>query len=498
MPLQKINITNQHLRFILAAIATLLLSTFLFGQQNSKNSYQTEFKQVAKNSYLKKLISLSNTQIDLKWNNYQGKAIYTEDSSFQFGGRQLNEVFPTNSAIHSNDYLIYYFSQKTAKCPTLFSLLNYYESIINEHLNNNNLPKELKLLPSILSAFNPNSNNGIGGIGYWHLNYPQAIKYGLTINDLIDERRGFEKSTKAATRYLKDLHSRYNDWELTLTAYASGITTVSKLLQRHSATTYKEIYPYLPKETKDLVQAFVAINYVYNYDTYGTVPLSPSIEIDTVLIDRKLKFEAINTILKTKSEDFKFLNPILNKEIFPTNFIALFPKGKGIEFAELKDSIYFFQDSVMSKPEENEDNFIIPKSGEQYIYTVRSGDVLGLIADRNNVRVSQLQDWNGLNGTRINIGQKLTIYGKGTPVIKKKTIKPKQKGTKSTLTVSTPKQQKTTKQIAGNFSNYTVKSGENLWVIAKKYSGVSAQNIMDFNKIDGNLNIGQVLKIPKY
>ena len=216
------------------------------------------------------------------------------------------------------------------------------------------------------------------------------------------------------------------------------------------------------------------------------------------MIDRKLKFEAINTILKTKSEDFKFLNPILNKEIFPTNFIALFPKGKGIEFAELKDSIYFFQDSVMSKPEENEDNFIIPKSGEQYIYTVRSGDVLGLIADRNNVRVSQLQDWNGLNGTRINIGQKLTIYGKGTPVIKKKTIKPKQKGTKSTLTVSTPKQQKTTKQIAGNFSNYTVKSGENLWVIAKKYSGVSAQNIMDFNKIDGNLNIGQVLKIPKY
>ena len=53
-------------------------------------------------------------------------------------------------------------------------------------------------------------------------------------------------------------------------------------------------------------------------------------------------------------------------------------------------------------------------------------------------------------------------------------------------------------QTTETLTLYTVKSGDNLWVIAKKYSGVSAQNIIDFNGIDGNLTVGQKIKIPKY
>ena len=64
-----------------------------------------------------------------------------------------------------------------------FSLLKYYEPVINKHLTKHNLPNELKLLPVVCSAFNPSSDNGIGGYGFWHLNYPQAIKYGLTRTD---------------------------------------------------------------------------------------------------------------------------------------------------------------------------------------------------------------------------------------------------------------------------------------------------------------------------
>jgi membrane-bound lytic murein transglycosylase D len=496
--LKKVN-TITHLRFNLTFVLIFCTSTILLGQKAQNSVYQTEFKTVGKDEYTKQLISLSKEKINQKWNNYQGKAIHTDDSLFHFNSDLLGTAFPTNTAIHKNNYLLYYFSQKTAKCPTLFSLLNYYEPRINQNLNKNNLPQELKLLPVVLSAFNPNSNNQIGGTGYWHLNYPQAVKYGLTINDLVDERRDFDKSTKAATLYLKDLYKVYNNWELTLAAYSSGVVTTTKLLNRHNAKTYNEIYPYLPEQTKDLVQAFVAMNYIYNYDSYGAIALNPTIEVDTVLIERKLKFEAVNHVINTSSKDINFLNITLNKSTFPSNYTAYFPKGKGDKFLEFKDSIYFYQDSVMFKPKTNEPEFVVPKNGEPYVYTVRSGDVLGLIADRNNVRVSQLQAWNNLNGTMINVGQKLTIYGKS-----KTNVKPQQTASKPVVkretkpTVKPKVKTKNQNSIAKIQTVYTVKSGDNLWIIAKKYSGVSAQNIMDFNGIDGNLTVGQKINIPKY
>lgn len=510
-PLRKININSVQRPILLIAIS-LCINSFTFGQKTTPSVYQTAYKNVGKNSYTKQLISLSSEKIDKKWNNYKGGAITTEDSLFSFDNSLLANAFPTNTAVHKNKYLLYYFSQKTAKCPTLFSLLKYYEPTISKNLTENELPQELKLLPTVLSAFNPNSNNKIGGIGYWHLNYPQAVKYGLVVNDLVDERKDFEKSTKAASLYIKDLHEKYNNWELTLTAYSSGVVTVEKLLKRHNAKTYKEIYPYLPEATKDLVQAFVAINYVYNYDTYGAVTLNPIIEADTVEIQRKLKFEAVNHVIKTTDKDFMFLNPILNKTLFPSNFTAYFPKGKGEKFTEFKDSIYFYQDSVMLKPKTEEPDFVIPKEGEPYVYTVRSGDVLGLIADRNNVRVSQLQAWNNLNGTRINIGQKLTIYGPskkvkveskkleaGSQKLKEKSNQAKIQGTQVTSKKNPITNKPNTQHSSPKtLEVYTVKSGDNLWIIAKKYSGVSAQNLMDFNGIDGNLKVGQKIKIPKY
>jgi membrane-bound lytic murein transglycosylase D len=326
------------------------------------------------------------------------------------------------------------------------------------------------------------------------------VKYGLTVNDLIDERRDFNKSTKAATLYIKDLYEVYNNWELTLTAYSSGVVTTTKLLKRYNAKTYKEIYPYLPEQTKDFVQAFVAMNYIYNYDSYGTVALNPTIDTDTIKIGRKLKFEAINHVIKTNSKNIIFLNPDLNKSIFPSGYIAYLPKGKGSEFTKYKDSIYFYQDSVMLKPKTTEPDFIIPKEGEPYIYHVKSGDVLGLIADRNNVKVSQLQAWNNLNGTRINIGQKLTIYGKSkaienTPLKKQKVSKVKKAEPKEKVVAKKTVNQN--KPITAA-SIYTVKSGDNLWLIAKKYTGISAQNLMKFNGIGGNLTVGQKIKIPKY
>jgi len=475
-------------------VTTLLFTAYystLYAQSNKNYTsvYAKEFQRVYKNEFNKTLISLSVNKPPKRWNNYKGGPINTIDSSFYFNGNYLSISFPTNSDKIRNEYLAFYFSKKSAICPTLFSLLKYYENYLLLHLSARKLPKELKLIPVVCSAFNPNSSNSIGGSGYWHLNYPQAIKYGLKINRFIDERKDLNKSTVAAASFLSDLYAMYHDWELTLTAYSSGVVTVNKLLKRHSATTYKEIYHFLPEETKDFVQAFVAMNFIENYDNYGIVNLTPDLASDTILIEHKIRFEAINHVIGTNTKHLKFLNPTVLGETFPHNFMAYFPKGTKDNFIQYKDSIYFYQDSIMTKPKIKETIFVIPKDGEPTIYNVRSGDVLGIIAERFNVRVSQIQDWNGLRGTRIDIGQELTIYEKkGSDLVKKK---------KRLNVKKEKKEAKLSQNTTGIQTTYTVKSGDNLWIIAKKFSGISAQNIMDFNGIDDNLTVGQVLKIPE-
>ncbi|NQX97479.1 MAG: hypothetical protein HRT73_06320, partial [Flavobacteriales bacterium] len=124
--------------------------TSSFGQKKYEPTYQKVFKQVKKITYNNNLIKLSEVKPDKKWNNYKGGAINTIDSLFFFDNKFLGLSFPTNSDKIRNEYLAFYFSQKTAKSPTLFSLLNYYRPIIKQNLTTNNLPKELELLPVVL------------------------------------------------------------------------------------------------------------------------------------------------------------------------------------------------------------------------------------------------------------------------------------------------------------------------------------------------------------
>ena len=166
---------KNNLKYILTTTLIVVFSTF-YAQKKQTSVYKKEFEQFRKLAYNTNLISRSDIKPNKHWNNYNGGPINTTDSLFTFNEDFLSASFPTNSNKIKNEYLAFYFSQKTAKCPTLFSLLKYYEPIIEQYTTENKIPSELKLLPLVCSAFNPNSDNGIGGYGYWHLNYPQAIK----------------------------------------------------------------------------------------------------------------------------------------------------------------------------------------------------------------------------------------------------------------------------------------------------------------------------------
>lgn len=465
--------------------------------------YATSYKNIDKNAYNKKVLDFIAAS----------HPIYLDNSTISFDENhiktQLNSfdtTYPLTINYYTRNYIKTYAQEN--KIAYGSRLYNYFSVEIEQSIANNNLPKAFRFIPLVASGFNPLSNNTKGGIGFWQLNYLPAIKYGLTVNKYIDERKDFEKSTKAATQYLKDIYPIYNDWELTLAAYSCGIVTVNKALLRTNGTTFWDIYPYLPSETRDIVPALTAMVYCFNEagNNHFLLSQSPTIN-DTVYINRKLQFKAIEKVINVKSKDLTFLNPIVNGIVFPENYMAIFPKETCEKFTEFEDSIYYYQDSILLKPKPTTPAVVIPKDGEPFIYTVRSGDVLGVIASRYNVRVSQIQDWNNINGTRINVGQKLTIYGPKKTKTKPSVIKSQKTDAKISNSQPTKPEKQTTenKPQAGNnnssktkeYTNYTVKSGDSLWIIAKKYSGVSSQNIMDFNAIGENLTVGQVLKIPK-
>ena len=125
---------------------------------------------------------------------------------------------------------------------------------------------ELRYLPVIESGLNPVAVSRSGATGLWQLMLATAKQYGLEINSLVDERRDPVKSSYAAAQFLSDLYRIYNDWYLVIAAYNCGPERVNKAIHRSGGETdYWKIYPYLPKETRGYVPAFIAANYAMNY-----------------------------------------------------------------------------------------------------------------------------------------------------------------------------------------------------------------------------------------
>ena len=143
---------------------------------------------------------------------------------------------------------------------------NFYMPIFEEALSLYNLPLELKYLPIIESALDPMATSRKGAVGLWQFMLKTGKRYNLTVNSLVDERRDPIKATLAAAEYLSDLYKLYGDWNLVIAAYNCGPTQINKAIHRAGGERdYWKIYPYLPKETRGYVPAFIAANYVMNY-----------------------------------------------------------------------------------------------------------------------------------------------------------------------------------------------------------------------------------------
>lgn len=300
---------------------------------------------------------------------------------------------------------------------------NYYFPIFEEALDKYGLPLELKYLPIIESALNPTIVSRAGATGLWQFMIGTGKMYNLEINSLVDERRDPLKSTEAAARYLKDLYNIYGDWNLVIAAYNCGPGNVNKAIKRSNGETdYWSIYPYLPKETRGYVPAFIAATYVMNYyKDHNICPFDYKYtkSTDTIVVNKQLHLQQLADVLNIPMDEVRNLNPQYKKDIVPGEFkeyIVTLPSMKASDFEIARDSVYSYRSTdFLSHRKVVEAKGTSPSLSNAKKYRVRKGDNLGGIASRHGITIAQLKQWNRLKSNRLRAGQLLAVSNPTAP-----------------------------------------------------------------------------------
>ncbi|WP_430825281.1 transglycosylase SLT domain-containing protein [Carboxylicivirga sp. N1Y90] len=423
--------------------------------------------------------------------------------------------FTFNSKVKA--YIELYTIKRRDQVQTMLGLSDYYFPMFEEALDAKQMPLELKYLPIIESALNPKAYSRAGASGLWQFMYYTGKQYGLNIDSYIDERRDPYRSSLAAVDFLEDLYSIYKDWFLVIAAYNCGPGNVNKAIRRSGGERdFWKIYYHLPKETRGYVPAFIAATYAFTYAKEHNLHAQASklpVATDTIMISQPLHFKQIAGVLNVKENYLRELNPQYRRDVIPANkksYPLRLTFNHAAEFAASEDSIYahrrdqyFANGKLVSNPEYTKHSPQVPKGKATVYYTVKSGDAIGLIADWYDVRTSDLRYWNNVRRNLIKVGQRLAVYvpkNKTDYYAKINNMSYAEKQRLSGKTVSTNQPKKTAPEPEdANYVYYTVKSGDNLWTIAKKYNGVSNTDIMRLNKLndESKLSIGQKLKIKR-
>ncbi len=231
---------------------------------------------------------------------------------------------------------------------------NFYMPIFEEALEAYGLPLELKYLPVIESALNPKAVSRVGATGLWQFMLTTGKQYGLEVNSLVDERRDPVKASYAAAHYLSDLYKVFGDWSLVIASYNCGPGNINKAIHRAGgAKDYWLIYPYLPRETRGYVPAFIAANYVMNYySAHNICPMRTKLPLktDTVVVNRNVHLSQIAAVLDLDIDMLRTLNPEYRRDIVPglTKPSAIkLALNDVTRFIDNQDSIYNYNASEL-------------------------------------------------------------------------------------------------------------------------------------------------------
>ncbi len=199
-------------------------------------------------------------------------------------------------------------------------------------LEKEGVPTELVYLPLIESGYRTRAVSPAGAVGPWQFIPGTGRRYGLRIDRYVDERRDPVKSTRAAARYLRDLHEMFGDWHLSLAAYNTGEGRISRILQSGLADDYWEMSDngYLYRETEAYVPEFLAaVQIAQDPEAHGfEAPEMETLEYDVIPVKGSLQLATVARLAGADVDDIKELNPALHRGMVPPQgYSVRLPKG---------------------------------------------------------------------------------------------------------------------------------------------------------------------------
>ena len=259
-------------------------------------------------------------------------------------------------------------------------------------------PEELVYLSMTESGLRTDARSWARAVGMWQFMKGTGYLYGLRSNWWYDERRDFEKSTRAAARHLKELYSELNDWNLVLASYNAGAGRVFRAMRRSGSNDFWEMRRYLPRQTRNYVPQFIAVaRMALNPKSYGFIDTlkADSLAYDVVEVNDCVDLRALAKCAGTTLDTIQDLNPELLRWCTP-------PGISGYRFRIPAGRTNVFRAQYISIPKEEKKDWVI--------HTVKRKETLSSIARQYSMSVSLIKEVNNISSyRRLKIGTALAI-----------------------------------------------------------------------------------------
>jgi membrane-bound lytic murein transglycosylase D len=359
-----------------------------------------------------------------------------------------------------------------------------YRELIQNVFEEHGLPKDLFYIGLIESGYALSAKSHASAVGPWQFIKGTATRYGLKVNNAVDERRNIHKATVAAAGYFRDLYNIFGSWELALCAYNAGEYRIINAIRKGGTRDYKELVTkrLIPRETIYYVPKMAAARDLSKKrGQFGlNIPRPSQQEVKfytnagQVEMTNRYSLQEIARHTGANLEHLTLLNPDLNHRNIAASsknkMRVIVPNNNHV------NKMSSFRPSSRVVPEE-----VVAESSTQ-THTVKRGENLSLIARRYNTSINNLRQLNNLRNNNIRIGQRLNV----SSVVASTPARTARKPASTSRVVV-----KSAKPI-----EYVVKNGDNLTTIARRFK-VSIAEIRKANNMKSDrLFVGRSIKIP--
>lgn len=525
--------TFRHNIIFIFALFSFLAYSGLTQAQRPDNSIDTGFfkavdaanyDSLLHNFYMQQYVQSANSHRSRKASQAYAEFDNIPDSVFIGRLQRLHTVVPMTYNSDVRAYIKLYVRIMSRRLDAMLSLTEYYFPLFEETLDRYNVPAELKYLTIVESALNPQATSRAGAAGLWQFMYSTGKHYNLEVNSLVDERRDPYKSTVAAARLLRSLYDIYHDWYLAMAAYNCGPGNVNKAIARSGKHSFWQIYPYLPRETRGYIPAYIGATYVMNYYqehgiTAGRYEIP--VQTDTIHLHKDVHFGVVQKFTGIPVIQLRQLNPQFRADIVPASsrdYAICLPSNRASLFLKYEDTIY-----KVSKDSMTRNSYVPISSGTIVYHKVRKGETWNSIAQKYGVSVNSLKRWNGKGRkSTLKVGTRLKIHlpakenetaenrnssssadstahaSDSTKAVKNNETKNTQKNNNTTVNNTKnnkPSTQPNKNKPADKAVYYKVKKGDTLGKIAAK-NNTTVAKIKKLNKMSSDkIREGQRLRI---